>query len=709
MKLDTPNPQSFTVEPVKFKNPEDKYKFVSDLVQEIEEVLSNRTELEKTWEVAVKQYNSRLEREDSPQPFDSKIDIPTTRKHAVAAEARLINPVFMYDRVFTSIPRQAKDLEFVRGLEDAIDWMVDKTDFRTFCHLDIKHSQVYSKAVTKTQAFMCKEKRIRYEDVMEPTIDPMTGMPAVDPQTGQPMEEPTGEKRAVVADDEYLEVYPEIIPTEDFIHPRGDRINEMPWVCHRFRKTTKVAKAEIQSGRMYGKKFGGDKDYEKVLVNPGIVDKNNKFSLLVGQSESEDVVNKEHEFLEIYTQYGDREVIITTDREAGAAGRSMRFVYNWMSSYPRPFDTFAWEPIKGSLDGTSLCYIMEPLHRARSASFNQRLDAASRANEVAIFCDLPEMSKKFKKEPFRGGFHGVSGATMDNFREHFVQFNMMQPYTQLQSLEADLSNEAAEVANIPPYLQGKESIDRPTATGQVKLIEEASQPHFERLDRFREHLASIMRKMVARYRQYYPDGLTYYVAALDEGTAAMLEQTLRWPDEFWEDQVIIETRVSSQNMSRSMRKQELLALTDKVVQLTQPLMEMATAATTPQPTAMIAEQLVKLVVAHAKDTLKEFDSPYADMIDVTGAIDAGKMYQQQLQQLQSQMQQMGQQMAKMDAAGRGLAEENAMLKGQPPPGGGAPPGGGGPPTAPLGPPGMGGGGPGPAGEGGGIPGSPPMA
>jgi len=719
MKLDTPNPARFKVEPVQFKNQEEKYKFVSDLLEEIESVLQGRGELEKQWEVGILQYNSRLQREDLRQgSIDSNIDIPTTRKLAVGTEARLINPIFMYDRVYSCTARYASDLKFVRALEDAIDWMVDKVDFRKFCHLSVKHSQVFSKAVCKMQAQMCKEKRLRYVDVMIDTLDPMSG---------QPIQKPTGEKKAEVADEEYLKVFPEIIPTEDFIHPDGDVIADMPWVTHRLRKTKRTLKRELKSGRMYGEKFGGDADFMDVLANPEGVDKKDKFSLKSAKTEgeSESSADKTYEILEIYTQYDDREIIITTERHAGAGGRVMRCVYNWFETYPRPFTTFEWEPVQGTLDGTSLCYTLESLHRGRSASFNQRLDAASRANEVAVFTDLDDVAKRFKDEPFRGGIYKASSAMLENIRDHFHQVNFMQPYTQLQTLEADMSNEAAEVANIPPYLQGKETTDRPTATGQVKLIEEAMQPHFERIDRFREYLNLVARMMVSRYKQYFPDGMTYYTAGLEladldqqeaqmqpqgqmqgpmqgpqqpqqeQTQAVLLKEMLNWPSEFWEDQVIVETRVSSQNMSRSMRKQELLALTDKVISMTKPLMELVSAATTPSPMSLIAEKLVKLVTAHAKDMLTEFDSPHAAMIDMEGELNAGKQLFEIIQQLQQQLQKMQGQMQQMDQAGQQLAQENAMLKGQPPQGGP-------PPPAALGPPGMGPGGGGPPGQNGGV-------
>jgi hypothetical protein len=144
-----------------------------------------------------------------------------------------------------------------------------------------------------------------------------------------------------------------------------------------------------------------------------------------------------------------------------------------------------------------------------------------------------------------------------------------------------------------------------------------------------------------------------------------------------------------------MRKQELLALTDKVISMTKPLMELVSAATTPSPMSLIAEKLVKLVTAHAKDMLTEFDSPYAAMIDMEGELNAGKQLFEIIQQLQQQLQQMQGQMQQMDQAGQQLAQENAMLKGQPPQGGP-------PPPAALGPPGMGPGGGGPPGPDGGV-------
>ena len=62
----------------------------------------------------------------------------------------------------------------------------------------------------------------------------------------------------------------------------------------------------------------------------------------------------------------------------------MRAVWNWFQNYKRPYVSFSWEGILHSVDGRSLCSILEPAHRAYVAIMNILLDAGARSVEPLV-------------------------------------------------------------------------------------------------------------------------------------------------------------------------------------------------------------------------------------------------------------------------------------------------------------------------------------
>ena len=123
---------------------------------------------------------------------------------------------------------------------------------------------------------------------------------------------------------------------------------------------------------------------------------------------------------------------------------------------------------------------------------------------------------------------------------------------------------------------------------QIQIIEESKQPQYMMLERFRDSLAEVCKHVLARYRQFYPEGLEFYNMQEDPQGVQMVSEFFQWPPETIEKDVIIETKVSSASMSKSLRKQEMVALMDKLQMYYDKLMQLAMAATDPMnPTAMM--------------------------------------------------------------------------------------------------------------------------
>jgi hypothetical protein len=319
------------------------------------------------------------------------------------------------------------------------------------------------------------------------------------------------------------------------------------------------------------------------------------------------------------------------------------------------------------------------MHVAVSASYNQRLDSASLAN-TNILCGPPGSSPKlksvFENRGVETGFYEVSAN-----RDEFWNLDFSTPFTQLPDLEEKLEFMGDDVMQLSPYSRGQEQIQRPTASGQVSIIEENKQPTFTKLERWRKNFATMVLHMISRYRQFYPEGMTYYIESLNDQNRAALEQVvLNWPEDAIEESVIVQTKVTSAQMSKNLRKQEAVAMLDRLPQLYGTMMQMAQQATQPGPMAMIAVKILNGMQTAIDKLLTEFEVPKKDQLNPDLVQEA-----QVAQQIQGQITQMGQQIQK-------LQQQLAAATGQLPPGAGpgGPPGPPGPQQGVPGPPGMGG-------------------
>jgi hypothetical protein len=488
-------------------------------------------------------------------------------------------------------------------------------------------------------------------------------------------------------------VDPMIVPIEDFICPITTAcVDSADWVTHRTWQTKASVEARIREG-IYNEK---DQNGEKVLGVLGDPSASRKKLLDYattedGKSKQEAPSSKQYEIMETYLSYdydksGTRkEIIVTWDL---ASGCILRAVDNFYQNFCRPFITHCYKQVHGSIFGIPATYMLEPLHVANSASFNQRLDAASKANEK-IFGVPPGTAQEFKsvadRDGIRGGVYEISAT-----KEDIVDLTLSQPYSQLDTLEAQFEQQADDLMSMSDYTFGREQIQRPTATGQTSIIEESKQPLFGQLERFRKSFATVIMHMLARYRQFYPEGLEYYIETQDPESQAELRQMfLQWPAEAIEEAVIIETKVTSAQMSKHLRKQETIAMLDRIPQVYETMMGMAQAASQASPTSMIAAKLLGGYQAVVDQFLTEFEVPGKEALnpDLVQEAQIAQQVAQQMQQMQSQIQSMGTQLQNAQNQIAGLQGAGPAGPGMaqvpgPPPGVQGPPGMGGPGAGP---------------------------
>ena len=665
---------------------------VAYLQKEHEQAFQDRSGLEKKWEAWLLQANSRRKRADG-KSRDAQIDSSLTRRRLIQHSARMRNPIFQQDQIMVAEPRRASYMEFARSIEDFLDYILDEADLDALCEDWIEQWQVFSLGVVKTP-FVRKIKHVKqwtpidmmmYEQLKEEGVKGLVRRELNDGSVGYYMEEERRIETSVGAK-------PQVIPVEDFVCPiTTSDVDSAEWLSHRLWLTKGLVKARTREG-IYNKKDVTGEKITDVLGSPSAERKKLLDYGTALDKKGEPPSSKQYEIFETYLSYDydgkgyDKEIIVTWDRKSGAV---LRIVDNPYHNFCRPFVVHHYKRVHGSLFGIPATYGLEPAHVACAASVQQRLDAASKANEVLTLAPVgssEELASMTSKDGIRGGWYEVNADPAD-----IKQFSLSQPFTQLDQLEGMFEQHADDLMSMNAYTFGREQIDRPTATGQVTITEESKQPTFTELSRFLRSFSEVVMHMVARYRQFYPEGMTYYLQMLDEEDRLELEQMfLEWPDVAIEEAVILETKVSSSQMSKQLRKQEVVALLDRVPKLYETMMQLAMQASNPQnPGAMMSAKLLGGLQTLVDQFFTEFEVPEKDILnpDLIQEAQVAQQIQGQLQQAAQQTQQMAQQ---LQAAQQQLAQIQSggipgppmapQAPGQPPMGG--PPGMGGPPQGP---------------------------
>ena len=660
------NAPKYSVQELKLskENREELRDYIS---KEIDLCEGDRAGMIKKCRLWAEQANSRRQRPDA-RPRDSKVDMPLTKKRMLQNSSRLLNPIFQQDRIFVTKPRNPRVEDLARKVEDGIDYISDQINYRSICDSWIRQAQTFPLGAVKTPFIIETEDIAEWRELKGGFEDyndrKLNGEPVIERQLDN------GEIKYFIRVEETVPVrsgaFPEVIPFEDFLVPMNAvDVRTADWVAHRFWPTKKRLEDQINKG-VYSKKDGDTTILDALGEPTAERDPLFKFSSGGKKNHSGYETSKQYEVFEIYLKWDVKnngkpvEIIVTFEKSHKLI---LRAVYNFYHSYKRPFVTYNYEEVEGSIFGNSMAYILEPLHIANSASYNQRLDAASLANESCY--RVPPGTAADIEEAFDVDSIRTSFIELNAEKDEVYELKLSQPYTQLPELEARLEKEADELSALSPYSFGNEQIDRPTASGQIQIIEESKQPQYMQLERFRGKLAEVCKHVLARYKQFYPEGLRYYKMQDPEG-AQMIEQFFQWPEGTLERDILIETKVSSSSMSKNLRKQELVALVDKMVQLYNQMMQMAMAAVDPMnPSAMIAAQLLNGLWTVVNDMLTEFEVGKKEALNprLVEVTQVAQQIQQQMQNLVQQVNQAGQANAQLQQQNAGLQAELATAQG----------------------------------------------
>lgn len=673
---------------------EEKQKVVDYFCKEIDAAEDERAEMLRKAETHLKQYMGRMEREQRGTR-KSNIDSTLTREMSQQSVARMVNPFFAEDKVFLCVPDDPNLYELALEREEILEYITQKIDLQTLAERWVTLGHIFPYVPVKIR--WVERRRPVKEWVMQdmPLLDEKGNpvlIPTVDPMTGQEMLVPQMHQQRVEVEtevEEFIGAEPDVLMPPDVIFPSGSKSpRQAPWISHRFWLSKSEMRSKIRDG-VYKAKI--DAVAEPETQRPDYVVNSAK---VVGIDLSSSKAWEGHEIYttveELYCALGSEpkklgsprsEVIVTIEK---STKQYMRGVYNWMHSIPRPFVFWSYEPPQDGMIGTSLAFILEPMHRVDQALLNQELDAQSLANKKLILAKKGSGAEKlFKNGELVDGFYEMSF----NDKNDFIDFHLSQPRDTSPQLRQEVRMRAQQLASLNPYNFGQEQIDRPTASGQIRVIEEGQQLLNQKIDQFRERLADVAKIMLDLYRQHFPEGMDYYLRDVNNSGRA------EWAAAALEERIFIETKVSSTTINKNLRKQEALAMVDKIPQVYMTLSQMLQQAVTPSPMSAVMGSLVQGYQLVLDEWMKLFEIPNRELLnpDLTGAVDYGQMVyqlQQQNQMLQQQNMQLGTQLQMLQGPPPGVAGPPMPPGGgpgvPPPPPGVAGPMPGGP--VPIGPP-----------------------
>jgi hypothetical protein len=634
-------PKSYPVQPIvnTLGEDEDFDKFVKELCDKIDEAKTEREDtLEPLWEDCEQNYWANGGPES---PRESDLDFTITFETCKQASSNLSNPVFAQDQVYTAKARPG--FPSIAATHDImLDWIADQSDYETLVPDILRHAQIYTKATIKCP-WIVKTRNVRYWERDE---------------KDEPYEDET--------EHVYKEgSFPYVVDPRRIYHPLPCAdIDDSPWFAEEFDTTPAEIKKKIDDG-IYRKDLNpyaiGD-----TSANPQ-EDKKNEELYIANGLEGQEVRTEfsKLKLMETYTTYKGKECVIIIDlgRRTWVAAHAPFY-----QEFPRCYTTFSWHQVNGSIDGKSLCGVTDQLHRAYVACFNILLDAGVRSIEPLVLA-LKELklSERMENGRLGPGLWEVEKLVMEKLSDGIHEIRLTTGEVSfLLEMMARIEKHMRDASSIPPMFYGEEVAERPTATGTTAVLEKAMQPLYELMTRFRKTLIRIVEMQYSQYRQFHPKSLRVFIDAQSPEEANMLQAMLvEFPPGYWRDQVILETKVNSQTMSKAVKKQEALAMVDKFPEIARTLLELGDAAVSGQPIAPMAGNYLDVFDLVLAEWLTEFELPEVrDALDIQGAKAAGQSIAEMWQKLQGIIQQQQQvivdlQSEVIDRGGEGRQEAGA--------------------------------------------------
>jgi len=641
---------------------EQKAELADFICKEVETALTDRGALESKWEAWAKQVKSRLVPEDIGAK-EAKIDVGLTGERINAVKSRVVNALFQQDRLFYVHPTEPRFTDISRGYDDLIDYEWNRFDAHGFVESWLDDGMAFSAGFVKVPYTEDVEYVKRFKEI---PLDQPEQLGEADKTTydGETfVEESTIRKRKVGA-------FPRIVHTGNMIFPlTSPSIERAEWIAERIYMTKPDVNRRVKEGLF-------DRDAAKRLGSPS----GKQEQLMACEGEKYEPTSKQYEVLEVYLSRevkkgeGAREIIVWVERHSKTI---LRACYNFYESYFRPYVKWCYRQTEDQIYGTPATFVLEPLHRAYSASFRQELDAASLANGKILMMPIGSDMRRVTQKGIPSNVYAFeTAASMDQIKDYALS----QSVTTNPQLRQQLSMHADKLLGLSPGSFGLEQAQRPTVTGQVEHLEEGRQPLHSTLEGFRTAMARVCEMMLSRLRQFGPESIQLYLRREDTDPNTPEDQlwkTFQWPDEYFTESVIIRVKASSSKMNKNLRKQEAVAMLDRIPQVYGVLSQMLQQVNPQNPMAPVMLQLANGFQVVVDQFLTEFDVDKKNILNppLMEMMNYGQMVAQNMEQMQSHIQ-------GLTAQNQQLQFQLAQVSGQAP-GGMA---GGVPPHPPQGPP-----------------------
>jgi hypothetical protein len=696
---------------------EEEQNLLDYLVREHDDALEARSHLDlKEWPAAVRQYNSRLTREDAKGDTDSNLDMGLTYKFCRVEFAQVVGPLYRDPKQFYTVrgnpSRPGLDTSPYQRIINFID-RIDESLARD--EVTYRNAQVFGYAPVKIGWITETMSVLEWQDIADPKISPApSGAIAVEQMQSYgpagtapalPMEGLPGEPkspdagtpqppvmvtrfRALVEKNVKIKVgsWEEPIPLPDCIFPwYALSIETAPWLTHQFWLTSQEAQEREEGGQWPEgtiEKLGDPQGERPRQFDLGQEKKDadgNAMPRSAGRADSRSYQCREtYVRRKVKGHKGRKELIVTWE---AVSKRIIKVVFNWLNEYRIPFNLFVREGRDDGIPGIALAYRLKSYHLAKNALVNQRLDAATKANSTLVLIQATsDLLRIFPGGVLRPG----AFATTADVSKEAKQFNLSQPFEQMQGFEQLIDEEAMGTVGLSPGQMGNELANRPTAGGTLTILQQAGLGQDLIREGFRRFKGKNMKMRLARYKQFMPDGINVYLRDSNQADRDAAANMIKWPEGFIEQSIVVEPVVNSETVNLTLTRQERLQVVNALPQLYEQMLKFAQLAVTPGPMAFVAERMLYAYAVVVADFFEVFDVKDRDVLvaGIIGAVNAGKVYQEALDQAQQTIQKLQaekQQREAQDAAA-------AFGPGGPPPGAVPPgpvPGVPGPPGIPM--------------------------
>lgn len=637
---------------------DDEKSFVNMLSDQIEKAISRRARIEARWRESMAQYDGEVSRLDSPEEWEPDVDTQLTYTRSQARAARLINPIVQQDPPFVVVPYEGYE-DFADAVEQYLKWKIDQMNlgpgpsFRELLHSIVHDLDVFGMAVVKVP-FVKHEKTIKEwtAERSEHVFDPITGRLMT-------------RQRAMLVEKTYTVregAFPEhVSPLDFFWWPLNARSIEQ---CSLVAERKIMQLHEIEELAETG------------IFEPGCVEKlGEPYAVKQQDAESDESdaagIGSEDflgfEVFEVYHKFKQDgktyDLITVFERKTKTI---LRKVVNFYADFRVPYLVMCAEPDSRFLFSKSLAERISHLHRVVNASMNIELETAGLTGPAwAIWDDdLAEELEGRKIKP-----HEILRVSRPP-EEAFKRLELGGGYTQLGAMRAWAEQRADMIAATSLPMFGIEPVERPTASGTIREIEEAQQPLFRQIDNLRSFLSRVMMAVIARDRQFFPAGLEFYIRS--DGGKRFAKAILSFPVGLLERQIVVMPKASAQDLSKASKKHDAVALLDQLKGTYGLLLQMLGAAAQPSPVAKAALKLASAIQRQFAYVLDVFDVPHAKdlIVDIESEVQDAGRFIEIIQRLQATVQSLAAQQGgqrEAGARGRQTAAGEPGAAGQPSP------------------------------------------